>query len=710
MSVKTDIVLRVRIAFLLVALFGVLIILKIGKIQIIDGKKWKDKAASISFSERQIKATRGNIYAADGSLLSTSLPFYRVAFDPSVLEDEDLFNDKVDSLALMLSKFFQDKSQKSYKHALVNAREKRKRYLRIGNRSINYHDKKELSKFPIFRLGRYTGGVIFEKTDRRFPPFANLARRAIGSIKEEVDSASGALKYRGVGLEYSFNEYLAGKNGYGMFQRIAGTWVPLLEGEESEPENGMDVYTTIDINIQDVVENALMRAMEDNQAEYGTAILMEVKTGEIKAMANLGHSKGGDKYFETYNYAVGEIGCVEPGSTMKLASMIALFEKTNNKLKLKDTINTFNGVHRIYDRDMTDSKPGGYGSITVEEVLGKSSNIGVSRLVERYFGKNPQRFIDYLYDMGLNEPVGFQIQGEAIPKIKTPKDETWSGTSLAWMSIGYELELSPIQTLTFYNAVANNGVKVQPIIVKEIRNADEVMEQYETKVLNKKICSKETLKKVQKQLEGVVKRGTAKGINTRKYQIAGKTGTAQKLKNGQYTKIYSTSFVGYFPADNPKYSCIVVVDSPKGFRKEGSNTAAPVFREISDKVYSRDLSLHKDAKLKKPSENGVFPQIKGGNQEELQSLCNEFGISAHSGNHAEYVRTAVRDNSVRFVSKKMQDGLVPNVLGLRLKDALYVLENQGLKVTFTGSGRVAKQSQKSGIKALRGSEIKLELK
>ncbi|RZK97672.1 MAG: cell division protein, partial [Pedobacter sp.] len=340
-----------------------------------------------------------------------------------------------------------------------------------------------------------------------------------------------------------------------LFQRLpGGNWKPVHNDAEVRPKQGIDIQTTIDINLQDVAESSLLNHLTMHDADKGCVILMEVATGEIKAMANLGKLQAGG-YTEIYNYAVGNEGLTEPGSTFKLASMIALFEDSN--LQLTDTVQTGNGVYEFYDRKMTDAKPGGYGKITVQDVFEKSSNIGVSRLVTEHFGIKPQKFVDYISNMGLASPVDFQMQGEAKPFISKPSDKLWSGVSLPWMSIGYELKVAPIHTLTLYNAIANNGTMIQPIIVKEARIADHIIERYETKVLKDRICTEQTVEKVKKMLEGVVERGTAKNISNAIYSIAGKTGTAQKIVNKQYTKSYYTSFVGYFPADKPKYSCIV---------------------------------------------------------------------------------------------------------------------------------------------------------
>lgn len=700
MNIKQSIVLRTRIAFLFVLLFGVAILFKIFTIQVVNGEEWRAKAEQISLKYRNVKALRGNIYDVNGNLLATSLPFFRMGFDPSVASDEVYNSVAVDSLAYLLAEFLGEHDKAYYKTKLKDSRESGKRYLRLTKKQINYHQKKEMSEWPIFREGRYKGGVIFEKINKRFKPFKDLASRTIGRVWEDT---SGNVA--GNGLEYSFNTQLGGQQGKALYQKMSGgLWKPVFDGNEIEATNGWDIQTTIDINIQDVAEDALLKACSKYEAEYGCVVVMEVATGEIKAVANIGRTEKGT-YYEDYNYAVA--GATEPGSTFKLASMIALMEYKN--LKLTDTINAGDGRFKFYDRTMTDAKFGGYGNLTVQEVFEKSSNIGTSRLVEKYFHSNPQKYLDYLKHIGIDRPVDFQIMGEAEPYIKKTTDKSWSGVSLPWMSIGYELKLAPIHTLTLYNAIANGGKMISPILIKESRIGGKPVEHYHSHMLNDQICSTPTLRKVRKMLEGVVERGTAKNIKTDKYKIAGKTGTAQKIEKGRYVRKYYTSFAGYFPADNPKYSCIVIVDSPKGYYMEGSTTAAPVFREIADKIYSTDFVLHKPLEMKNTAKKGHFPMIKGGYREDLKFLCNKLAISNHTKTEEDWVQSSVSNNSVYWKSKGMIENLVPNVLGYTLKDAVYVLENQGLEVKFEGVGRVVKQSQQSGTKALRGSVVVLIL-
>ncbi|RTQ45426.1 PASTA domain-containing protein [Hymenobacter gummosus] len=702
-SVKKSIVTRVRLAFLGVLLFSSAIVWKIQRIQYEEGDKWRSLEQQRRIVYQPVFATRGSIFAADGrSIMATSLPFYRVAWDPSVVGKE-LFDSKVDSLAMLLSRFFGDRSQQEYRRRLKNAYGAGSRYMRLNSRQINFQEKKLLAAWPIFRAGKNKGGVIFEKVDKRFRPFGGLAQRTIGFVNEEK---------HGAGLEYTYNKELAGKNGEALFERLPGGLLkPVYDGTEIKPQAGLDIMTTIDINLQDVAENALLRSLMDNNAQYGTVILMEVKTGEIKAVANLGRVADG-VYREDYNYAIADQGRTEPGSTFKLASMMALFED-NPELDLNDTVNTGRtGQMKIAGAVKTDSHP--YGKISVQQVFEKSSNIGVAKLVNDHFAGKPSEYTDYLKKFGLHQPLGFQMAGEAKPYVKDPSDRTWSHTSLSTMSIGYELKLAPLQTLAFYNAVANGGVKIQPVIVKEIRQADQVLEHYETKVLNPKICSDATLAKVKAMMEGVVTHGTARGIRTPDFSIAGKTGTAWKFKNGRYTKTYSTSFCGYFPADKPKYSCIVVVDSPKNGRIYGADVAAPVFREVADKAMARDQASQRPLLARAPVRKARVPAAHVGMQEDLQLVCSRIGVTNQAQGTAadDWVRADTQRSSkaLQWAPLLVQRGRMPSVAGLSRRDALYLLENRGLRVRTVGTGRVSRQSIAAGQPVKRGSSVMLELR
>ncbi len=695
MNIKNSILLRVRVAFLLALVFTALLVFRIVQIQFIDGKKWLAMAHEVSVQYRSVPAVRGNIYSDNGSLLATSLPHYRIAFDPTVASLA-LYNEHIDSLCLLLSQHFENQSAQAYKRKIDRARSQGKHYLLLNRKKVDHLQKKEMETWPLFREGRYRGGVVFDRVNVRYKPFAFLGTRTIGFVNEND---------KGAGLEYSFNHFLAGRDGKGLFQKMSGNhWKPVYDGTEIRPEEGLDIETTLDINMQDVAQSSLLAALEKHDAAYGCAVVMEVRTGEVKAMTNLTKRKNG-RYAEIYNYAVG--GLTEPGSTFKLASVMALMEEAN--LQLTDSIATGQGTFKFYDQTMRDYKTGGFGTITLQDAFAKSSNIGISKLTNHYFGLAPDRYLGHLKDMGLTEPLQFQLLGEGDPDIPTPTDPRWSGVTLPWMSIGYGLKLTPLQTLAFYNAVANGGTMVQPLLVKRIREIDQTVETFEAKVLRDPICSSSTLQKVRTLLERVVEEGTARSIREGHYRIAGKTGTAQKIVDGAYTKQYYTSFVGYFPADAPEYSCIVVIDHPKGVPQYGSDVAAPVFKEIADKIYATDLDLHEPLPSQFARQEGVLPVIQAGLRSDLQLICNTLDIQQQIRDETEWTRAEHGGDEVIWKDNGHGKGTLPNVEGMTLRDALYLLESQGLRVEYSGTGRVVKQSQEPGSKVVQGDNVKLEL-
>lgn len=666
-----------------------------------DGDIWREKAETINFQYREVPATRGNIYAADGSLLATSLPFYRVALDPTIAKS-DAYKVGIDSLAKMLSGYYKDKSAASYKRMINDARLDNKRYLVLNRKQIGYQGMQEMSNWPIFRKGRLGGGVIFEKVEKRYRPFNSLASRTVGFLNED--------EY-GAGIEYSFNNYLKGQDGKALFQRLAGgSWKPVFDAEDVKPENGYDVTTTLDVNIQDVAETALRRQLKDRDAEFGAVIVMEVKTGQIKAITNLQRNTSGNGYGENYNFAIGDQGNMEPGSTFKLLSMLALLEE--NKVTLEETIETGNGAYKFYNQTMRDAKNGGYGTLTIRESFEKSSNVAISKLVDEHFGASPSKFMAYIDKVGLREPFGFQLMGEGKPFFKKPGEKDWYGTSLPWISIGYESKLNPLHTLALYNAVANGGKMMKPYIVKTVSKGNIIEKRYEPEVVRKQIASEKNIKLLQSLLEGVVERGTAKNISNADYKIAGKTGTAQKLINGQYSKIYYTSFAGYFPADNPKYSMVVVIDSPKGFAAYGGDVSAPVFKEIADKIYALDIELNPENQqqiLRAELDGSQLPYVKAGKAEELQGIFQELGLKASAANPEEWVKTVAQEASVQMSVNDTDLSLVPDVSGLPLRDALFILENKGMKVNYSGKGRVKGQSISPGTALVPNATINLVL-
>ncbi|MBI3482006.1 MAG: transpeptidase family protein, partial [Bacteroidetes bacterium] len=586
-------------------------------------------------------------------------------------------------------------SAKEYKEMLKDARASGKQYVTINRKQINYQSKKEMTSWPIFREGRYKGGVIFERIDVRYRPFSNLSRRTIGFVNEDE---------KGAGLEYSFNEILGGQDGEALFQKIAGgAWKPVFDGTNIKATDGLDIQTTIDINLQDVAETSLHRAMQAHDADEGTVVVMEVKTGNIKAISNL--TKEGDEYSEKFNHAVG--GSFEPGSTFKLVTMMALLEETN--IELKDSINTGKGEFTFYNKKVRDHEEGGYGKISVQQAFEKSSNIAMAKLVDKNFGTKPEKFLQYVDELKLSKPLGLQITGESYPKITRPKDKNWSGITLPWMAYGYGFEISPLHTLTLFNAVANDGKMIKPVFVTAVTQGDKVIQEFETQTMVSKICSNKTLGQLKLLLEGVVDHGTAKSLKNSYYRIAGKTGTAQILKDGHYEKKYITSFVGYFPAHAPKYSAIVLIKNPKGIYQYGNSVAGPVFKDIADNIYSRDLNLHAPMEQKLVTEPGVVPVVRAGRHEEVAMLCNELGVSNHSSTDEEWVRASKEANSVVLKKNSIVKDLVPNVTGMTFRDAIYLLEKSGLRVYYGGKGRVAEQSLAPGTRISKGSRIYLKL-
>ena len=698
MNIKKSILFNAKISFLVVVLFSSLIIYRIFILQFKEGSHWDKISENMNLSLLDIKANRGSILSDDGSILATSLPFYKVAIDPSIVNNS-IFNEKIDSLSFLLSNFFNDRSKESYKSLIKKAKDSGKKYLILNRKRINHEEKEILSKWPIFNEGRLKGGVIFEKIEKRYRPFSKLGYRTIGSVDENYNGT--------VGLEYSFNNYLIGKDGKALYQKIAGNnWKPVFDGNEVNPENGYDILTTININMQDIAETALLNGLISNNAEYGCAIIMDVKSGDIKAISNLSkNSKGG--YIELYNYAIGSQGSREPGSTFKLASMLALFE--DSRLELMDTIDTGNGQYKFYTEIMKDHKEGGYGKITVKDVFEQSSNIGVAKLIEDQFKDSPSKFLNYINKFGLSRDLNFQMIGYGKPFIKNSNDSSWSKVSLPWMAHGYELKVTPLQTLSFYNAIANNGKFVKPLIVKKIIKANNVIKEFDTEIFEEKIASNRSIQKAKVLLEGVVERGPAKNINNSYYKIAGKTGTAKKVINGRYVNKYYTSFVGFFPSEKPQYSCIVIIDEPKNYRIYGSDVAAPVFREISDRLLLTDHNVFNEFQ-KTEITNNNFPLIRSGFRNDLIDISNYFGISNHSNTSDDWVKTKVIDNSISWESNTSAINLMPNVIGMTYKDALYLLEKRGLKVNFSGSGRVKKQSVSPGKNIKNYSTIHLSLR
>lgn len=701
MSLKKDIVWRVGLIYALFFILGMSVIGKIIYIQLVEGDKWAARAQTQTLRDFTILPERGNIYDSDYNLLATSVPIYEIRMDllSNALSNQ-VFEKNIDALSRSLSRLFGDKSSTEYKNELIKARRKGERYHLI-KRNVSYAQLSQLKTFPIFRNGRYKGGFIYEQDNKRVLPHKELAARTIGYTTK---GNSGNV----VGIEGAYENNLKGVVGMRMMQRLSGNvWMPLNDKNEVDPKDGQDIITTIDINIQDVAHHALLKQLKRHNAHHGTAVLMEVKTGEIRAIANLQIGKDGN-YHESYNYAIGE--STEPGSTFKLPALMVALE--DGLIELEDSVETGSGQVRFYDKIIKDTHEGGYGTITMEEVFLFSSNVGVSMLIQQNYQGKEKEFINRLYNMGLNKKLGIEIKGEGVPEIKYPGDPLWSGISLPMMSHGYEVRMTPLQILTFYNAVANEGKMISPKFVKEIRYHGKLIKMIKTEVINPSIASAATIVDAKKMLEGVVEKGTAKNLKNDLYKIAGKTGTAQIADQnmGYKGKVqYQASFVGYFPADKPKYSCIVVVNAPSNSVYYGNLVAGPVFKEIADKVYASKMELQVEARFEEVS-GFAAPYSKNGKLTDMNLVLEQLDYETNIvGTGGEWVITASTDSAIIVKNLTVYDNMVPNVVEMGLKDAVFLLESAGLKVKVKGWGKVRSQSIMPGSILVPDQNISLEM-
>lgn len=643
-------------------LFAFVLIGKLVYIQIQEGDYYRELAQQRTVKNVILQPSRGNIYSDDESLLATTVPRYEIRWDAKV-PSNDAFQRNKKELAKGLAALLGD-TQQHHLLKLERAKRKGNRYTLIG-RNLTYSEYKQIKKLPLFSMSSLRGGLIVESKLIREHPLGKIGERTIGYEKQDV-----AGDYLRVGLEGAFSQYLKGENGRRLKQKIAnGQWKPINDNNEKEPTEGYDVYTTINVNFQDIAHHALLGQLEKYEADHGTVVVMETKTGAIKAISNLGRTANG-KYYEKLNYAVGTT--YEPGSTFKLMAMIAALE--DNVAKPEDLIDTKKGILTFYGKyKVRDSKKGGYGLIPLSKAFEVSSNTGIVQLIHSNYKNQPRKFIDRLYNMGLNEKLGITISGEGQPKIPYPSDQNWNGITLPWMAYGYGVELTPLQTLAFYNAVANNGEMVKPRFIDRINSLEnKTIKHFEKEVLNPSICSKETLEKVQKMMFNVVDKewGTGYAIKDETFTMAGKTGTCQVDYTSDDVQ-YISSFVGYFPAEKPEYSCIVLIYKPnkrKGYY--GATVAAPVFKEIAKKMYySTPIEMVVGLDSLQQSSSKSYPSI------------DELVLSK----------------------------TIPNLKGMPAMVALSLLEQMGIKVILKGSGKVIRQSIKSGAKVTPNTSIILEL-
>ena len=688
---KNSINTRIVSLYVFICFIAIVVVSKILIIQKID-----QEITSVNLPKLfKIKASRGNIFSDDGSLLAISMPLYNVHMDLSVVDDK-IFSSQINNLSISLAQLFGDRSASDYEKYLRSSRLKEKnKYVKL-QRKVTHNELNAMKGFPILKLGKYKGGLIIEERLNRENPFGLLAKRTIGLLREANP----------IGLERAYNQTLTGTDGQQLKQRVAKNfWRNEDSDLNSMPKAGSDIVSTINIDIQDVAQKALKKSLKFHDADWGTVVLMEVESGHIKAIANLKHENG--DFDEYYNHAIAEHS--EPGSTFKLASVLAGLE--DGFYSLSDSVDTENGTFQFYDKVMKDSRKGGYGKITIGEALVNSSNVGISKTINSSYKDKPQSFIDRIYKMGLCTPIDLELPYPNNLLIKQPGKDGWSGVTLPWMSIGYSLRISPIHMLTFYNAIANEGVMVKPLFTSQILKDGKIVTKQSKEIINPAICSKSSINEIVPYLIDVVEKGTAKNIKSSEYKIAGKTGTsliAYGKSTELETKRYRASFVGFFPANKPKYSCIVVVHNPKENGFYGSDVAAPVFKEISDKIYASDISIHEQ--ISNDDYVKDFPYISQGKTEETETILNYLNLNYSSTSSEwmtqEYSRNKLKLNT-RNIYRDFENGIMPNLYGMNLMDAIYLLENAGLKVSFSGSGHVINQSIKKGKNIEINEEIKL---
>jgi cell division protein FtsI (penicillin-binding protein 3) len=719
MDIKNEVLYRVYIVlFGLFVPIGLVLVYKTFQISVQEAEHWVSVGEDNYIDEREIEAERGNVMANDGSLLATSVPFFDLYFDPYTASKEEYFNN-MDTLAHCLATYVDNSfTVGGFKEYLTDLRDTTvnlNRHVLLKSK-VSYYDKRRIEQFPLFNLGRYRSGLIAEKRSERKRPFGLLARRTIGYVRSTAQD---------VGLEGYYDEALGGKPGTQVMIRVdrkRDLWMPVEDLTEIEPKSGDDILTTIDVNIQDIAERALLKGMQRHDAEWGTAMVMDVKTGEIKGIANLGRIQDKQEWYEIYNYGIGR--AVEPGSTFKLASIMALLE--DEFVTLEDSVDIEKGETTFYDIVMEDASLSSkkLDTITVRRAFEMSSNVGIAKLVEEHYGtrndgnngKGAELFIDKIKQFNLHLPTGIEIEGEANPFVKEAYGDSsqWSGITLPWMSTGYEVKLTPLQLLTFFNAVANDGRLMKPLLVKEIQRFGEQIEIFKPTVVKQEIASRKTIEQVHQLLEGVVKRGTAYKLQSSRYNFAGKTGTAQvgysRSKRGTRVSGYQASFAGYFPAEAPVYSCIVVIYKPKKGGIYGGDVALPIFREIADKCYDSLIELYDPMnKGPKPVLNErLLPTRSIGDQEDMKKVFAYLNMPFYGEPSTSMVALRAKKDSLIFERRTIKDDVVPNVVGMGLRDALYVMENLGLKVQVDGVGKVVQQSIIPGTRT-QGQTVLIKL-
>ncbi|MFY0644611.1 MAG: transpeptidase family protein [Bacteroidia bacterium] len=685
MNIKKSILWRVAICFAAVVLFGLWVSYEMLHIQIKEGDKWLSLSDSTSIKKQEISPTRGNIYSDNGSLLATSMPSYEVRFDPTVV-DRDSFNRFVGALAEQMARLYPEYSASYYKNKLVRARNKGSRYMLIRRRA-NYNEWQAMKQWPIFRMGRYKGGMISLLTTRRVRPAGQLAYRTIGYRTKDNP---------GVGLEREYDEVLAGVSGSRLVQKISGGYRPLNADNLIEPQNGQDIHTTLNVDFQEIAHMALSKAIVKHKADHGCVLIMDIKTGEVKAIVNLKNDEETGPR-EAYNYAIGE--SIEPGSVFKVFSAMAALE--DGIISPDDTLDLYNGVRMYSGRPMKDSDIGKYKKLSFKSAFARSSNVIFSSVIYDNYKKKPADYIAHLKRLELHKKTGIKILGEPDPYLNQPSFKSWSSLALPWLAIGYENQHTPLQVLTAYNAVINGGILVKPSLVSRVSDAGIVDKDYEEEQDPTRVCSEETSTQILDFTKETVLVGTARNIKSDVVSMGGKTGTAQIASSAGYQarRQYNASFVGHFPADNPVYSVIVVINKPSAGVFYASYVAAPVFKELAEKIFTISVlqDLNTDTLMPAPSLKGY-----GSDFNTLNELISS-GSVGETYDGMIYKDTSTSEQVI------LEDFTMPDIRGMGVRDAVYLLESEGYKVKMSGYGRVIRQSPRAGEIATKGRTIFLQL-
>ncbi len=700
MEKKKELLLRAYFVFLAFFLLSLVIIYRVIRVNIFESEKWIAKGEK-NIKLQTLHGERGNIFSEEFNLLSTSIKFFEIRMDLTV-PSNDLFRNGIDSLAIYLSRDLSlDRTPSEWKNRLVKGRRDGKRYFLI-KKKVNVDQLKRLKKYPILREGRFGGGLIVNAEHRRIKPYKEFASRTIGLVRDNA---------RNVGLEAYFDEVLKGDSTQVLMKKVTygkTAWIPLVDVEKFQPQSGKDIRTTINIDMQDIVHNELLKRVKELDAKAGCAVLMEVKTGAIKAISNFSRREDGS-YGEDYNYAVGNKS--EPGSTFKLATALALID--DGHCDMESQVDLKGGKMRFYDKVMYDSEIHGKRRVTLREAFIHSSNVGMAKLGHDYYNidwESRTAFINKLKSFGLKDKTGIEIPGEAIPYIKNLSKEKNEGSlvSIPWMSTGYELQLTPLQVLNFYNTVANDGRMMRPHLVNEIRKGETVLKRFVPKTIRKKIASAESINMVRSLLEGVVQSGTGRKLQSDIVEIAGKTGTTRvNYSRKEEEKKYNASFVGYFPAHDPKYSLIVVIYEPGGHIYYGASAAGPAFKNIAERV----VTLKENIEFASINENDhpeELPDRVSGYKKDFEKVFRYVGLDYKSKNRGNWVKVNPLEKRMVIQKNKISKSKVPDLKGMGARDAVYVLENLGLNVVIDGKGKVVKQSIKPGSK-IKGQDITIVL-